>query len=196
MTKNPNVSAKKLHSKYEDVLRFYNIPEPLKPILHGVISTMVLSENEEQRKQEIVLKKQKTECLNKLKTCKMRFGMGDIDEDVYQTTNEMLQEKLDKIELELAKCQKDLSNLDGDVNEVLAMCCKLDCLWKDSSLEASQKLQKLLFPEGILWDKEKDNYRTFNENEALAVIARVSSSYENKKEDFSEEKPSKVNLCG
>ena len=190
-----NVSAKKLHNRYEDVLRFYNIPDALKPILHGVVSTMMLSENEEQERQEIVLKKQKTECLNKLKTCKMRFGMGDIDEDVYQTTNEMLQEKLDKIELELAKCRKDLSNLDGDVNEVLAMCCKLDCLWKDSSLETSQKLQNLLFPEGILWDKEKDDYRTFNENEALAVIARVSSSYENKKEDFSSEKSSKVNLC-
>ena len=121
--------------------------------------------------------------------------MGDIDEEVYQTTNEMLQEKLDKIELELSKCQKDLSNLDGDVNEVLAMCCKLDSLWKESSLEMSQKLQTLLFPEGILWDKEKDDYRTFNENEALAVIARVSSSYENKKEDFPEEKSSKVNLC-
>ena len=190
-----NVSAKKLHNRYEDVLRFYNIPDALKPILHGVVSTMMLSENEEQERQEIVLKKQRTECLNKLKTCKMRFGMGDIDEDVYQTTNEMLQEKLDKIELELAKCRKDLSNLDGDVNEVLAMCCKLDCLWKDSSLETSQKLQNLLFPEGILWDKEKDDYRTFNENEALAVIARVSSSYENKKEDFPEEKSSKVNLC-
>ena len=190
-----NVSAKKLHSRYEDVLRFYNIPDALCPILHGVISSMMCSENEEQRKNETLLKKQKTECLNKLKTCKMRFGMGDIDEDVYQTTNEMLQEKLDKIELELAKCRKDLSNLDGDVDEVLSMCCKLDSLWKDSSLETSQKLQNLLFPDGILWDKEKDDYRTFNENEALAVIARVSSSYKNKKEDFPEEKSSKVNLC-
>ena len=190
-----NVSAKKLHDKYEDVLRFYNIPDALKPILHGVVSSMMLSENEEQERQEIILKKQRTECLNKMKTCKMRFGMGDIDEDVYQTTNEMLQEKLDKIELELAKCRKDLSNLDRDVNEVLAMCCKLDSLWKDSSLETSQKLQNLLFPEGVLWDKEKDDYRTFNENEALAVIARVSSSYGNKKEGELENSPSKVNLC-
>ena len=38
-----NVSAKKLHNRYEDVLRFYNIPDALKPILHGVVSTMMLS---------------------------------------------------------------------------------------------------------------------------------------------------------
>ena len=121
--------------------------------------------------------------------------MGDIDEDVYQTTNEMLQEKLDKIELELAKCQKDLSNLDGDVNEVLAMCCKLDSLWREGSLETCQKLQNLLFPNGILWDKEKDNYRTFDENEALSIIARLSVNYKNKKEENSLKSSSLVNLC-
>lgn len=110
-------------------------------------------------------------------------------------TNKDLQEKLDNIERGLAECRKNLSNLDSEVDDILAMCCKLDSLWRDGSLETCQKLQNLLFSNGILWDKEKDNYRTFNENEALAVIARVSSSYENKKEDFPEEKSSKVNLC-
>lgn len=163
-----NVSAKKLHSKYEELLRNYNIPEALKCILHDVISAMIHSDNEEQRKNEVLLKKQKTECLNKLKNCKVRFGMGDIDEDIYQETNAALQDKLDKIELELAKCRKDLSNFDSEVDEVFAICCKLDCLWKNSSLETSQKLQNLLFTNGILWDKEKEDYRTFDENEALS----------------------------
>lgn len=121
--------------------------------------------------------------------------MGDIDEDIYQETNAALQDKLDKIELELAKCRKDLSNFDSEVDEVFAICCKLDCLWKNSSLETSQKLQNLLFPNGILWDKEKEDYRTFDENEALSVIARISRSYENKKEDFPSGKSSTVKLC-
>ena len=29
-------------------------------------------------------------------------------------------------------------------------------------LKLAQKLQNLLFPNGILWDKEKDNYRTIS----------------------------------
>ena len=190
-----NVSAKKLHSKYEELLRTYKIPKVLKPILHDIISTMILSDNEEQRKNESLLKKQKTEYQNKLKACKVRFGTGDIDEDVYRLTNEELQGKLDKIELELAQCQKELSNRKEEVDEVFLMCCKLDSLWKNSSLEIEQKLQNLLFPNGILWDKEKEDYRTFDENEALSVIARISRSYENKKEDFPEGKSSKVKLC-
>ncbi|MBE6302875.1 MAG: recombinase family protein [Bacteroidales bacterium] len=42
---------------------------------------------------------------------------------------------------------------------------ELSRLWRDSSLEICQKLQNLLFPNGVLWDKEKDNYRTFDGNE-------------------------------
>ena len=97
--------------------------------------------------------------------------------------------------MELAQCQKELSNHKEEVDEVFLICCKLDSLWKNSSLEIEQKLQNLLFPNGILWDKEIDNYRTFDENEALSVIARISRSYENKKEDFPEGKSSKVKLC-
>ena len=71
-------------------------------------------------------------------------------------TNKDLQEKLDNIERGLAECRKNLSNLDSEVDDILAICCKLDSLWRDASLETCQKLQNLLFPNGVLWDKEKE----------------------------------------
>ena len=89
----------------------------------------------------------------------------------------------------------NLSNLDNEVDDILAMCCKLDSLWRDASLETCQKLQNQLFPNGILWDKEKDNYRTFDENEALSIIARLSVNYKNKKEENSFEISSFVQSC-
>ena len=142
-----------------------------------------------------ILKKQKSELENKLKKCKVSRGMGDIDEDVYTTTIEVIQEKLAKIEVEIAKVKKKLSNLTATADEVVATCCKLGCLWSDSELELSQKIQNLLFPSGILWDKEIGNYRTIDENYALNIIHNISISYENEKEGESENSPSKVTLC-
>ena len=52
---------------------------------------MITVGNDEARKMESILKKQKSEYQNKLKKCKARFGMGDINEDVYETTNQELQ---------------------------------------------------------------------------------------------------------
>lgn len=48
--------------------------------------------------------------------------MGEIDEDIYEMTNKDLQEKLDNIERGLAECRKNLSNLDSEVDDILAMC--------------------------------------------------------------------------
>ena len=121
--------------------------------------------------------------------------MGAIDEEIYEMTNKDLQETLDNIERSLAECRKDLSNLDNEVDEILSMCCKLDCLWKDAPLETCQRLQNLLFPNGILWDKENDDYRTFDENEALSIIGRISTSCEQEKEENSLENSSFVSSC-
>ena len=62
--------------------------------------------------------------------------------------------------------------------------------------EFTEKIQNLLFPSGILWDKEKGNYRTFDENKALLIMSRLSKNYINKKEENSFENSSSVNLCG
>ena len=66
---------------------------------------------------------------------------------------------------------------------------------RDSELELSQKIQNLLFPSGILWDKGIGNYRTIDENYALNIIHHISIGYENKKEGELENSPSKKTLC-
>jgi hypothetical protein len=191
-----NISAKKVHKLYEELLNTYDIPPVLLGMFREVVEQILLSNNQEQANAMSLLKKQKSELENKMKKCKISFGMGDIDDDVYTTTISAIQERLAKIEVEIAKVKRNLSNLTSTADEVLATCCKLGSLWSDSELELSQKIQNLLFPSGILWDKENENYRTIDENYALSIMHNISVSYENKKEGELENSPSKVNLCG
>lgn len=190
-----NVSAKKLHSKYEELLSRYDIPQPLVRVLRDTISKM-LHENQSEQVQNInVLKKQKSEKENKLKSCKIRYGMGEIDDEIYTMTVEALQKDLGQITLELSKYNKDLSNFENRINDILVMCCHLGSLWRNADLITAQKLQNLLFPQGILWDKEKDNYRTFGENTALSVIRKITEVYRKEKEENPFGNSSSVNLC-
>ena len=142
-----------------------------------------------------VLKKQKSEKENKLKSCKIRYGMGDIDDEIYTMTVEALQKDLDQITLELSKYDKDLSNLENRINDVLLMCCHLGSMWKQADILTAQKLQNLLFPNGIYWDKEIDGYRTITENTGLAVIRKITESYEKEKEENPCGNSSLVNSC-
>ena len=190
-----NVSAKKLHYKYAELLDGYDIPQPLVEVTRDIIIKK-LGENQTQQIQTAnVLKKQKSEKENKLKTCKIRYGMGEIDDEIYTMTIEALQSDIDKITLELSKYSKDLSNLENRVNDILIMCCHLGSTWKNADLLTAQKLQNLIFPKGIYWDKELDGYRTIEENEGLAVIRKITESYEKENEESLKKNSSSVPLC-
>lgn len=190
-----NVSAKKLHCKYEELLSRYDIPQPLVNVLRDTISKLMCENQTEEMMNINILKKQKSEKENKLKTCKLRFGMGDIDDEIYTMTVEALQKDLDQITLELSKYDKDLSNLENRINDVLLMCCHLGSMWKQADILTAQKLQNLLFPNGIYWDKEIDGYRTITENTGLAVIRKITESYEKEKEENPCGNSSLVNSC-
>lgn len=43
-------------------------------------------------------------------------------------------------------------------------------------------VQNILFPDGIIYDKENDTFRTSSVNSVIALIAEFSSSYDIKKQ--------------
>ena len=67
------------------------------------------------------------------------------------------------------------------IDEAVAMSCKLGTLWNSGNFENRQSLQKLMFPAGVLFDKENDDYRTENGNEVFKIFRRLSASYEDDK---------------
>ena len=60
---------------------------------------------------------------------------------------------------------------------------QLPSLWASGSFEQKQKLQKLLFKDGIYYNKQKDETRTTNLNSLFSVIESLQrvTSHKNKK---------------
>lgn len=190
-----NVSAKKMHRKFEELLRTYNIPLELVGVFRDVIGNIISTDQKEQKAALSSLKKKKSECEGKMKKCRIKYATDMIDEETFEITMAKLQDDLQGIDLQLSECNQDLSNLETRIDEIFVMCCNLVNLWKNGTLETSQKLQNLLFPNGIFWDKEIGGYRTEQENRALAVIQRISSICKNEKEEKSEKISSLSDLC-
>ena len=160
------------------------------------MNEIIIQEDKTHAEALAVLKKQKTECEKRISTCKVRYGSGDIDEEIFTITMEVLQQKSAEIEMEMAKVKRNLSNLSSRIDTIVATCSMLGSLWRNGELEMCEKIQNLLFPNGIFWDKENENYRTFDCNQALSIIQRISESYKNKKEENPLGNSSSVNLCG
>jgi hypothetical protein len=104
-----------------------------------------------------------------------------------------LNSRLAEIRRELEDAGKNLSNMMKYINQTIEMFCKLG-LWSDTNFSNRQKIQNLVYPSGIYFDKENDDYRTENENEVFKIFRRFTAVCEGEKEkattDFARLSPS------
>ena len=79
------------------------------------------------------------------------------------------------------------ANLSKKISVALKKLQNLDTVWANGEYETKKRIQKLLFPEGIVVDAEKKLLRTDNINYLFRVIANISvSSKHKKKQTFNE----------
>ncbi|MBK7288896.1 MAG: hypothetical protein IPI78_00870 [Chitinophagaceae bacterium] len=124
------------------------------------------------------LKKQRTELQNQLEELEERYVMKGLEKVLYEKYASKLNTEISKIDDELTNKSFRSSNLEIAVEKCLTIAEKLSQFWVLGNYVIKQKLQYLLFPEGILYDKENDTVRTPKTSLILAGIsqqARVSA---------------------
>ena len=182
-----NHSTERLHQLYCALLNTYSIPKPLVPILTKVLHKVFREYNQERSDTRTLLLKNKSEIEKKFTALKVRFGMGEIDRDIYSATSEHLNSQLTQIDKALQEAERDLSNEKKYIADVIAMSCKLGTLWQEGDFRTRQKLQNLVYPDGILYDKHLGSYRTENENEVFRIFRTISTGYIIEKEKAAKE---------
>ena len=83
-----------------------------------------------------------------------------------------------EIEHTLDSVQNQTSNLADTVDDLIATISKLGHYWAVSSFSIRQEIQKIVFPDGVLWDRVKDDFRTLRVNGVLDLILLLSAHYE------------------
>ena len=182
-----NHSTERLHQLYCALLNTYSIPKPLVPILTKVLHKVFREYNQERSSTRTLLLKNKSELERKQVDLKVRHGLGEIDKDVYNATSAHLNDQLTQIHKALQDAERDLSNEQQYINDVIVMSCKLGTLWQEGDFRIRQKLQNLVYPNGILFDKHLGSYRTENENEVFRIFRSISTSYIVEKEKAAKE---------
>lgn len=65
-----------------------------------------------------------------------------------------LNSRLAEIRRDLEDAGKNLSNMMNYINQTIEISCKLGSLWRDSDFSNRQKIQNLVYPGGIYFDKK------------------------------------------
>ncbi len=176
-----------MHNLYIELLNTYQIPTEFVPVLSKVVHKVFNNYNGNKSTMRSDLKKRKSEIINKIEKVQVRLGLGEISDAVYQTTIRTLNKDLAEIERGLADADKKLSNLQKFIDQAIAISCNLGTLWQDGDFASRQKLQNLLFPRGVYFDKNTDDYRTETENEVFRIFRSISTNYKVEKEKAAKE---------
>ena len=78
-----------------------------------------------------------------------------------------------------------MSNLENSMEKALSISSKLTSLWASSDYGRKQKLQNLIFPEGIVYNRKNDECRTLRVNNVFLQNAEWARILTNKKSENS-----------
>ena len=183
-----NVKASELHSQYAELLNTFALPEAIKPLFKKVLARKFSEKEALNVEATDNYKKNLATLKTKLKNIKLRFAEGEIDKDVYDEASKEMMMRIQEVEKSLEEVGVKYSNLERYIDTSISIASQLGYYWLKQDFQLCQKIQKLTFPNGIMWDGERKIFRTENCNEYLAKIGFLRMSVgdlENKKRDKS-----------
>ncbi len=128
------------------------------------------------------LKKKVSEKAAQLDTIEEKFVLGDITKELYQKFSAKYKEELQVLEAELRKNNADGSNLEKSVENCLNIAQNLSGAWLAGDYAVKQRLQTLVFPAGITYNKKNGAVRTKRINTLFSEIEPPArDTKENKK---------------
>lgn len=190
-----NRSQKVMHEKFESLLQKFSFDKTLSPIVKNMFLHWIQQKTEVDEDGKKGLQVELASLRKKLDNVEERFVTGEIDQTLYVKFRDKFRENIHQIESELDTSQNQLSNLEKAVDKCLKMSLELPSLWKKASFAGKQRIQNLLFPEGIHYNRKNDDYRTTRINLLFAAIPYLTGlveRYKNGEIDFSTEIPTWV----
>src|ERR1043166_1658768 len=109
-----------------------------------------------------------------------RYVTGELTKDLYEKFEVKYNKERENIKTELEKSSFDSSNLEMVVENCLSIAKNVSQLWISADFIRKQKLQYLIFPEGILYSKKNNRVRTLRINSLFFKITVLTRLLEEK----------------
>ena len=113
-----------------------------------------------------------------------RFIEEEITAELYNKYTEKYKEEVSDIDTELAKASRQVSNLEQCVSLAVDFAVNMPQKWLSADYGTKQRIQNMLFPSGIFYNKETDRCRTERVNLLFLYLAHFKQVALKKKRDI------------
>lgn len=177
-----NVRMEHLHEYFTDELKKYTIGKYMaNPVLYELQYAYEETTKGNQEKEQI-LKSRLTDVNKKIDTIEEKFFVtNEMDKETFDKFCIRYRKEKENILQELGRCGNVSSNKLSALRKAITISAQLPEIWKLVPAKTKEMFQKLVFPEGITFEKSTGRVLTNNVNSIFAAISQLSKGYEGNK---------------
>jgi site-specific DNA recombinase len=177
-----NENAKRLNGQFQEMLNEFTFEEKYLPVFRYQLEATFQKFNEDKSGAIETLEKELSDLNKKIERLEERFINEEINRELYEKYITKFKEEKKEIDTKLNDLEFKSSNLNKEIDTALKIAMNLTDSWSKYNYNTKQALQKIVYPEGIYYDKKNGACRTKRVNEVMKLIASFSSKIKSKKE--------------
>ena len=178
----PRSSKPGVNDSFADFLKQFELSEANKELLKAQILQLTKEYHHDKKDQKISLNKELVKLQNKLDKVNEKFILSEnADEGSYVKIKNKLHKEIREIEQKLRETPEKISNQENLIDKALSFCQNLRFNWTSGDIHQKLKIQKTLFPDGLIINLETRQYRTKKLNQLLSVIEDTAKDSEDLK---------------
>lgn len=177
------------HDLFTTLIEKYQVQPQFKNLLITQLSKIYGYYNTTENQKGNDCKKKFDDLNKKLHELKLKYGLGDLDKDVYEIAKVELDKQIVMQQQELNKTLPEISNLEKLIEKSVERLQNISKIWGSVGLEDKRNLQQTLFPDGIYYDVKNHQYLTKEINSFVLLSNTISKDYEVKKKGINQVEP-------
>lgn len=167
-------SAKALHEDFSAIMSAFKIDDTYMDEVKEAVKIVLDTVFEEQYENKKLLERKLNEVTNNIESIDERYAIGKINDELYSKFNTKYTTQKANLVKDLDDLTKMSSNLKKIINYTVKVCLKPLLLWKSSRMMDKATLQLFIFPQGIIYNRDKGRVQTFEVNSFFSVIPEVA----------------------
>ena len=165
-----NVKAEKLNQQFVKFLEQFEYRSDMKNKLKKLILDTISKKLQVALEDNKSIKKQITEKMGQLEKIEKKYLLDEIDRELYIKHTTKIKSEIAELSQNLGSSEMNSSNLEKAVEKCLSIAQNLSGAWIRAGFENKRRVQSLICPQGVVYNKENEVVRTEKVNSLFALI--------------------------
>ena len=177
-----NASTKIVNQRFEEWLDGVSLPESCEAILRAQLERAFPILNKSSMEEVKALRTNLTKVKGDIDIMEYKLSTATTskNQEIYERQLAKAEAERDEILRQLEERDKSILNLSDYVNSGLEIKDNMLKLWQLGNLSQKKRVQTMIFPDGLVYDKKNDDIEPLSKNEFLFIFDLKSVGYEEK----------------